>query len=91
MPSCRDCTAPSASSTYDYPSTHAQDTREGYPYHGRNAAIGGALVHGTDTPRGCPAVGMGMGIGITWELAICQWNIVNTFWIIIAIRAIMGR
>ena len=41
-----------------------QDTREGYPYHGRPsplhrvAAVAASLVHGTDTPRGYPGDGL---------------------------------
>jgi len=45
----------------------SQDTREGYPYHGRSDGSG-SLVHGRDTPRGYPAVGAGMagaGVGLT--------------------------
>ena len=36
-----------------------QDTREGYPYHGRSD-VPSSLVHGTDTPRGYPDDGNGV-------------------------------
>ena len=55
---------------------HPQDTREGYPYHGRRGSRD-AFVHGTGTPRGYPGAGRYGRIGILALLIYILFSVIS--------------